>query len=67
MKTIHDYTIAGLEALIKDNDALVAMNSELVEALKIAIPAINLKALSTTEIINVQEALTNNRELSHEQ
>ena len=33
MKTIDDYTIRDIRALINDRDALVAMNAELVEAL----------------------------------
>ena len=41
MKTIDDYTISDIRALINDRDALVAMNAELVEALEnIASPSI---------------------------
>tara|TARA_R110000824_G_scaffold391526_1_gene589370 strand:- start:549 stop:788 length:240 start_codon:yes stop_codon:yes gene_type:complete len=76
MKTIDDYTIRDIRALINDRDALVAMNAELVEALE-ELSGIVQGVIDESEPLNIKDhvdsltlqpsinALLKAKELSH--
>ena len=54
MKTIDDYTIRDIRALINDRDALVAMNAELVEALE-ELSGIVQGVIDESEPLNIKD------------
>ena len=68
MKTIDDYTISDIRALINDRDALVAMNAELVEALELAVQSMldSGYRVNSSFIRSLSSALAKAKELSHE-
>ena len=68
MKTIDDYTISDTRALINDRDALVAMNAELVDVLKLADTSLKQVGFrdETFVIGSIKATLAKVKELNHE-